>query len=371
MSDYLRAGKTIGIIGGDIIGLMLSMQAKIMGFNVCILDPNPNCPAKKISDNYIQADYNDQSAIERLNNVSDVITYSITEGLDISLLSQMINTINLPQSTDLLSLSKDRLLLKNFLENCGVNILPYSTIIQMTDIEEKIDGIGYPCVLSETHGNKCVKLTGTSDLFSVLDLVKEDTCILEASLDHFRKLSIVVAKNQKSELTIFPPVEHIYDLQGRMVETISFDGYLDHELENELVRISKIIADNVDSSGVFTIDFVIDDNGIIFVDNINSIMGVKSIYSLDSCAINVFEAHIRSICNWPLMGNNRRIQNTIIYHIIARELTMMQRQIPYHSNWKFYLYDYEANNLGEIIGHISVLSKNLKYDLQELDQLSN
>ena len=41
---------------------------------------------------------------------------------------------------------------KSFLEDNNIVIAPYATIVSPTDIQEAIDGIGYPCILKNTRG---------------------------------------------------------------------------------------------------------------------------------------------------------------------------------------------------------------------------
>ncbi|WDC84512.1 NAD(P)-dependent oxidoreductase [Caloramator sp. mosi_1] len=67
--------KRIGIVGGGQLGRMLSFEAKRMGFEVIILDPNPNSPAGQVSDVQIVADYDDLDKIDQFINLCDVVTY--------------------------------------------------------------------------------------------------------------------------------------------------------------------------------------------------------------------------------------------------------------------------------------------------------
>ena len=68
-------GKKIGIIGGGQLGRMMILAAKHMGFTFIVLDPTPNCPAGNVADEQIVADFEDESAIRRLAERCDVVTY--------------------------------------------------------------------------------------------------------------------------------------------------------------------------------------------------------------------------------------------------------------------------------------------------------
>lgn len=367
MTDYLRAGKQIGIIGGQKIGFLLAMKAKTMGFEINLLDPDPDCQAAFLADHFIQADYHDSSALERLGLISDVVTYTV-DNLDVETLALSERHLNIPQSTDLLALTKDRLLLKGFLEECGVNTLPYATIIQMTDIEEKIDGIGYPCYVSNTRSDEKIYLEDPTNLFDILDLVKDGTCILEAVTPGARRLSVTVARNEQGHITVLPAVEHIYD-DERLVETIAVKDYLPLDLQEEIYRIGRLIAENLENRGSITLELLLSETGLVFVDNIIPVINDKALYTQDTCIMDVFEVHLRSICNWPLMEKIELLHDVIIYHVIAREVTLMQRQIQHHPNWKFYFYNKDSNSLQGHVGHITVINNDLQESLDELNQI--
>ena len=55
-SNALLPPATIGIIGGGQLGKMIAMEAKRMGYDVSILDPNPLSPAGQVADRQIVAE---------------------------------------------------------------------------------------------------------------------------------------------------------------------------------------------------------------------------------------------------------------------------------------------------------------------------
>ncbi|MGI0025060.1 MAG: 5-(carboxyamino)imidazole ribonucleotide synthase, partial [Nitrososphaera sp.] len=67
----------VGIIGGGQLGKMIAHEARRMSLKVIVLDPTVGCPAAKIADEQIVADFKDESAIMQLANSCDVVTYEI------------------------------------------------------------------------------------------------------------------------------------------------------------------------------------------------------------------------------------------------------------------------------------------------------
>ncbi len=98
---------TIGIIGGGQLGRMMALAAKPMGYRVGILDPTPDSPAGQVADFQITAEYNDATALAKLADESDVITYEF-ENVDQNALSQQSN-VRIPQGIALLDITSNRI----------------------------------------------------------------------------------------------------------------------------------------------------------------------------------------------------------------------------------------------------------------------
>ena len=67
--------KTIGIIGGGQLGLMIAEQARELGVRTVCLDPAADAPAFNVCDDHIVAAYDDAAALEELCRRSDAVTY--------------------------------------------------------------------------------------------------------------------------------------------------------------------------------------------------------------------------------------------------------------------------------------------------------
>ena len=88
--------KTIGIIGGGQLGLMIAEQAHVLGVRAVALDPAPDAPAFRVCDDHIVAAYNDAEALERLCRMSDAVTYEF-ENVPGDILIPLSEKYNIPQ----------------------------------------------------------------------------------------------------------------------------------------------------------------------------------------------------------------------------------------------------------------------------------
>ena len=67
--------KKIGIIGGGQLGLMIAQEAHHFDAFVTVLDPSVDAPAFAEADARVVGAFDDQKALERLCEGSDVVTY--------------------------------------------------------------------------------------------------------------------------------------------------------------------------------------------------------------------------------------------------------------------------------------------------------
>lgn len=367
LSDYIRPGKTIGIIGGGSVARFLALRAKELGFLVNILDPRKDCAASGIADLLIQAEYNDLRELERLGRMCDVVAYT-TDHVDVDVLSN-ISDINLPQGTDMLAITQDLLMQKGFLEDNGINIAPYATIVMITDIEENIDGIGYPCYLRPTRGSDYLELQGPQDMMEAMDVVKGQTCILESSIPDAKEYSISIARNEKGDMMLFPVVRHYRDDYEGYLQQVVTQHELPEEVEEEIRRIAKKIALGLSLKGLISIEFNVTDIGAIYVDRIVPRLYEENLYSEEVCSTSMTEAFVRSLCNWPLEENSQLRSDCVTLMLYGRDISTAQRQIPVQPHWHFYFYDRDDAITTTRVGHINIPTSSIEKEREKIDSV--
>ena len=67
--------KTVGILGGGQLGMMLAEEVNKLGGKAICLDPNPKCSASFVCDSVIVSKYDDLEGLKKLGEASDVLTY--------------------------------------------------------------------------------------------------------------------------------------------------------------------------------------------------------------------------------------------------------------------------------------------------------
>lgn len=363
-------GSTIGIIGGRHISKMLVISAKKMGFTVGILDPLENCPASQLSDWHILADYDDEGALLELAQKCDVITYE-TENIDVNALDYLENFVSLPQGTFGLSVTQDRLIEREFLDNHSINIAPYETAVVISDIKEAVNSIGYPCLVKSTRRFQeeelVVRIESKKDIDLAVPLIQRGVCMVEAIVPLKKELFVTIAVNRKGEYTLFPVVETIHYANGQLkkikapIEILD----LDDDVVNQMELIAKVIASELGVSGVVGVEFFLTEEDNLYVNEISSRPHESSSYTLDACDFSEYDAHIKGICNWPL-PKVTQLMPAVTFNITKENIELALSLLETKRQWHYHFYQYPQMDAPFKLGHITVLSNNLEETIQEI-----
>src|SRR3990167_5847739 len=153
----------IGSVGGGQLGRMLGFAAKRLGFYVSVINPTPNSPAGQVVDNQIVADYADETAIRKLAAQSDFLTFEI-ELANAKILEALAKTdLQINPSAKTLTIIKDKLLQKQFLQKAKISVAKFMPVVTKTDITAAAKKFGYPLVLKarfdayDGRGNALIK----------------------------------------------------------------------------------------------------------------------------------------------------------------------------------------------------------------------
>lgn len=368
LGKVLLPGATIGIVGGGQLGRMMAISAKEMGFRVGVLDPTEDCPAAQVTDWHILADYADVFALEELARRCQVVTYEF-ENVDVDALNAIQGLTQIPQGTDLLAITQDRLMEKSFLEDNNIIIAPHATIIHPTDLQVAIESIGYPCVLKTTRGGYDGKgqyvIHGTRDLAHSMDLLREGTCVLEAWIPFEREISVLVSGNGHGDYTVFPVVENIHR-NNILHETIA-PARISKEVEEEAQRIARVIAKALDLAGTLAVEMFLTPAGGIYVNELAPRPHNSGHYTIEACSKSQFDTHIRGICGWPL-GEVKLLSPAVMVNILGDELPRTYEEISKKPDWQFHYYGKAVAKSGRKMGHVTILTEDIAATLKEIKE---
>lgn len=367
LSKPITPGSTIGIIGGGQLGRMMAFSAKERGYRIGVLDPTADCPTAQVADWHIQAAYDDADALAELAKKSDVLTYEF-ENVDAETIEKVLDKVAVPQGTELLLVTQNRLREKDFFKNAGIPVAEYAKIDSEEALIQALDTIDYPSVLKTIRGGYDGKgqvvLKDMNDLTEAKQLITNGTCILEAWVPFEKEISVMVARNPKGEVSVFPTAENIH-VNNILLKSI-VPARVESTVHDKVKEMAHTIAEKMDLVGVLGIELFLTKENEIYANEMAPRPHNSGHYSIEACSVSQFDMHIRAICGYALPEVDL-LKPAIMVNVLGEHLEealLLNEEKPH---WHVHEYGKDQVKMGRKMGHITILTEDREKVLTEID----
>jgi 5-(carboxyamino)imidazole ribonucleotide synthase len=361
-------GQTIGIIGGGQLGRMMALSAKASGFKIAVLEPTVNGPCAQVADIEINGEYDDIASLKKLADVSDVITYEF-ENISSEALEWLRKHAYLPQGSQLLKLTQDRLTEKKAIVNAGATVAPFHEIQTISDIEQYIEELGYPSVLKTTRGGYDGKgqlvIREKSDIAQAESLLKTGVCVLEAWIPFTKEISVIVTRNGNGESKHFPVAENIH--VDNILHKSIVPARISEVAEKRAIEQASKLAESLDLIGTLAVEMFLTAEDDIIINELAPRPHNSGHYTMEACETSQFEQHVRAVCNWPL-GNTELLKPVVMVNILGEHLAPLLKEISTRTDWKIHLYGKAEAKLKRKMGHVNIMRRTVQEALSEIEQ---
>ncbi|HIH8049961.1 TPA: 5-(carboxyamino)imidazole ribonucleotide synthase [Streptococcus suis] len=348
----MNSSKTIGIIGGGQLGQMMAISAIYMGHKVITLDPAADCPASKVSE-VIVAPYHDVAALKQLAERCDVLTYEF-ENVDADGLDAVIKDGQLPQGTDLLRISQNRIFEKDFLaKKAGVQVAPYKVVTSSLDLEGLDLSKNYVLKTAtggyDGHGQKVIR--EESDLAEASQLANSAECVLEEFVNFDLEISVLVSGNG-SDYTVFPVQENIH--RNNILSKTIVPARISDELSSKAQTMAVKIAEQLNLSGTLCVEmFVAGDE--ILVNEIAPRPHNSGHYSIEACDFSQFDTHILGVLGKPLPAIKLHAP-AVMLNVLGQHMEQAQAYVAENPSAHLHLYGKIEAKHNRKMGHVTVFN---------------
>jgi 5-(carboxyamino)imidazole ribonucleotide synthase len=311
-------GSTIGIIGGGQLGRMLAVEARLMGYGVVVLDPEPGSPCSHVADEQIVSSFDDVQAALMLAEKSDVVTYEF-ENVDYRLVEAIEKKGGrVYPGSRALKVSQNRFLEKGFIRGIGIGVADYERIDGAYDLEAAKKKIGLPAVLktvsSGYDGKGQAVLTRDEDVLRSFDLMRGRALLWERYVPVWKEISVVCARDARGNISIYPVSENIH-LENILHMSI-VPARIPEETEERGREIAETIALELGITGVLCVEMFLTEDGGVLVNEIAPRPHNSGHYTMDACVTSQFEQQLRAVCGLPL-GSSRLTSRAVMVNILG------------------------------------------------------
>ncbi len=350
MSDMLKPGSTIGILGGGQLGRMLSVAASRLGYKAHIYEPGA-APAGDVAAQVTQGSYEDLDALATFAASVDLITYEF-ENIPADALDVLSASTPLYPSRRALEVSQDRLTEKTFLTGIGLTTAPFAAVDSAEDLAKAIADIGTPAILKTRRfgydGKGQARIMTPDDADQALADMNGAPAILEGFIDFSREISIIAARGRDGAISCYDPGENVHE--NGILATTTVPAAIAPGLRSDAVLLAARILNALDYVGVMGVELFVTPTGLV-VNEIAPRVHNSGHWTQAGCAVDQFEQHIRAVTGWPL-GDGKRHANVVMDNLIGDDVNKAAA-LAAQPGTQIHLYGKADTRPGRKMGHVN------------------
>ncbi|MFC0341259.1 5-(carboxyamino)imidazole ribonucleotide synthase [Paracoccus niistensis] len=352
MTETLKPGATIGILGGGQLGRMLSVAASRLGYRCHIFEPGP-APAADVAHRLTTAPYEDEAALRDFAASVDVVTYEF-ENVPAASLDLIESLAPIRPNRRALSVSQDRLDEKDFLTGLGLTTAPYARVDSTEDLTTAMQGKDRAILKTRRFGydgKGQVRIAADDDLAAAWAQVNAPA-VLEGFVEFTAEISVIVARGQDGAVAAYDPGLNVH--REGILRTTTVPCGLPARLIPDAVLIASRIVTALDYVGVMGVELFVTPRGLV-VNEIAPRVHNSGHWTQAGCAVDQFEQHIRAVAGLPL-GDGKRHADVVMENLIGNDIDRLPDLLR-QSDTQVHLYGKAEARPGRKMGHVNIIRR--------------
>lgn len=364
MAAPILPGSTLGILGGGQLGRMFCTAARDMGYQLNVLDPDPDSPAGHIADDHIEAAYTDLEALDYMARSCDVITTEF-ENVPAESMRYLAQGKPVYPSAEVLEIAQNRNREKAFASQAGLMPAANYPVFRESDLEQAISITGLPAILkTATLGYDGKGQYVVESLQQARQAFRDSggvECVLEKKIALKQEISAIVVRNLQGETAVYPVGENEH--RNGILHITIVPARVDEATATRARQQALQLVEALDYVGVLAVEFFIDSDNELLFNEMAPRPHNSGHYTMDACLTSQFEQQVRVICG--LAPGEVTLFTPVVMVNLLGDL--------WHPDWgmllnepgvKLHLYGKKEARPGRKMGHYNVLASDVEEALK-------
>ena len=177
--------------------------------------------------------------------------------------------------------------------------------------------------------------------------------ILEKKVNLKKEISVIATRFQNGTISTYEPFENVHENQILKHSKIPAD--ISEKINEECLNHSKKIADHLNYVGTLCVEFFIDKNENLLVNEIAPRVHNSGHLTINSHNVSQFEGHIRAVCNLDIVSLEK-VTNAEMINILGKEIEDYRKKL-FSDVEIFFDYKKKAIKDKRKMGHLTILKK--------------
>lgn len=297
MATTFNSDFKLGVLGGGQLGRMLIQSGIDFNIRFSILDPDENAPCRSLGE-FHHGKLTDYDTVLNFGASCDVITIEI-ENVNTKALKELQTQGKrvYPQPA-VIELIQDKRLQKKFYSDNGIPTADFVLVENKTDVREKAAFLPAVNKLGrEGYDGRGVQiLRSHSDLEQAFDAPG----LLEKLIDFEKEISVIVARNERGDITTFPAVEMVFHPIQNLVEYLFAPAQLSDAIKKSADAIARNLIQKLNMVGLLAVEMFVTKDGKVLVNEIAPRPHNSGHQTIEANITSQYEQHLRAILDLPL-----------------------------------------------------------------------
>lgn len=299
-------GATIGILGGGQLGRMTGFAARSLGYDVHVLDPDPNCPASAIASRTVPARFDDADAAADLAARCAVVTLEI-EQIGQEALQAVTRYAPLRPGASAVYIIQDRIRQKQWLSDRGFPVGAFRAVASREEGVAAFEALGRT-IFKSAHGGYDgrgqVRVASAAEASEAWGALGERPCLVEQFLDIEREISLLVARRPltagaaTTDSVVFPPSFNVHE--HGILDWSVLPAPVTPAIVRRAEEVAMGIAEALGIEGLIAIEMFVLRDGRLLVNELAPRPHNTFHATERGCATSQFEQLVRAVCDLPL-----------------------------------------------------------------------
>ena len=316
MKHFYHPDFKLGILGGGQLGRMFIQEAINFDVRVYIMDESEVSPSRALANDFTFGSILNYEDVYNFGKDKDVLTIEI-ENVNVAALYQLEKEgVKIFPQPHIIEMIQDKGVQKQFYKDNDIATAPFFLIENRNEISSYITEMPFmqKMRVGGYDGKGVTALKDEDDILTSFDAPS----VLEKFINFEKELSVIVARNERGEVTSFPVVEQEFNSEANLIEFLISPANVSAKVEEEARLVAEKIITTLEMVGLLAVELFLTKDGEILVNEIAPRPHNSGHQTIEGNITSQYEQHLRSVLNLPL-GSTDIVEASVMLNLLGEK----------------------------------------------------
>ena len=372
MKHFYHPDFKLGILGGGQLGRMFIQEAINFDVRVYIMDESEVSPSRALANDFTFGSILNYEDVYNFGKDKDVLTIEI-ENVNVAALYQLEKEgVKIFPQPHIIEMIQDKGVQKQFYKDNDIATAPFFLIENRNEISSYITEMPFmqKMRVGGYDGKGVTALKDEDDILTSFDAPS----VLEKFINFEKELSVIVARNEKGEVTSFPVVEQEFNSEANLIEFLISPANVSVKVEEEARLVAEKIITTLEMVGLLAVELFLTKDGEILVNEIAPRPHNSGHQTIEGNITSQYEQHLRSVLNLPL-GSTDIVEASVMLNLLGEKGYTGKvyykglEDVLKMKGVKPHIYGKAITKPFRKMGHVTIVNKSLEQAKQIAEQV--